>query len=367
MKKQFSSEKQLRNGVLIKNRFKIIKFIGSGTFTITYLAEDTHCVNKTKYALQELYLRDWNVREIETQKVVYEINTKEREQNFLKFIKDVQTEMKILSEIESKYIVKAYGSVEDNGTIYSILEYIEGYTLIEIIQEDELRNNILKNTSVEDIFKTLLLGLKTLHDNGIIHRDISPNNIMYDKNSKTYKFIDFTSATELNEDLRTNTASATPYYESPEREDKKVKIQRLASIDIYSLGMIFYYLLVRKHPPRGSSRFLDDEEFKNNLKTSNTSQEFKEIITKMSELRRENRYQSVNDIIDTAQIDLSDIMENYKVDYEEQYNGLVSQIKHAVKVKKEKEKQLREAVLHMTTGIDSLKERLKRALDKCSN
>ena len=291
MREQYTGSKTLKVGTIVGGHYKVVSSIGSGAYSITYLVEDTHQLYK-RYALQELYINDHNERDIKSNRVLFMSHKKSLEPHFEKLKKDVQHEVEFLQKLRHPNIVRAYGSFTENNTIYSIFEYIDGNTIKHIITNDGPK----EGEEAIEIFQELLKGLQAIHRQDILHRDISFNNIMYDKKTSKYKFIDFTTLKEISEDIKSNSGPGTPSFAAPEVSRKKITLE--PAIDIYALGMVFYYILTGQTAPESASRYSGDENtFQDELRELKVNQRYRVIIKKMTELDLKDRYKNVDEIL----------------------------------------------------------------------
>ena len=146
------------------NDFEIISILGNGAHSSAY---------KVKCRKNNLI---YVVKKIE-QNIFKQINNQEI---------NYQREISILNDITNKNnpnIIKIYGNFQDENYRYLILEYIEGKALTQLRKEYEQRNEYIPQKLIIYIFKQLLNILTFLHDNcHIIHRDITPDNIIIDNN-----------------------------------------------------------------------------------------------------------------------------------------------------------------------------------------
>ena len=139
------------------------------------------------------------------------------------------TEFGILSKIKGDFIVKYYGCWYNDNMIYVAMEYLEGHTLIGLINGEEdipttlgVRNDPFSLPLKYKILtiKQLIVGLKEIHDQGIAHRDIKPSNIMvtnYDSlETFKVKYIDFGLSCEPSEKYGNCGAYTGSVYTSPE-------------------------------------------------------------------------------------------------------------------------------------------------------
>lgn len=145
--------------------------------------------------------------------------------------------------------IKAIGEFEEAGDKkpFFVMPFLPGMPLGRLIREPDLSHRLTVETTV-DIFEHVCRALQSAHDKGIIHRDIKPSNIfVMDDNS--VKVIDFGIA--LMVDARsTIEQGGTPLYMSPEQLAYEPLTR---ATDIFSLGVVCYEALTRRHPFKGAA------------------------------------------------------------------------------------------------------------------
>ena len=98
--------------------------------------------------------------------------------------------IKTISEINNKYIIKYYGSYEDNNSFNVLMEYAGECNLKQFIRKYKDSNELIQENIIKNIIIQICEGLKVIHKNGIIHRDLTPENILIDENNNI-KICDF--------------------------------------------------------------------------------------------------------------------------------------------------------------------------------
>jgi serine/threonine protein kinase len=283
------SNEHLAIGYKIGGHYKIIKVLGQGGFGIVYLVEDIHRLNAL-FVIKELFSRDFSFRHRDGQSVY---NKAEAKQIFAKIKDDIISEVNILQKIRDKNIVEAYGYFEDNNTLYSVMEFIDGVDLDKYLKkvppftEDEAKDLLLQISS----------GIEKIHDINILHRDIKPSNIMRTKDG-IYKLIDFTTnRTYVDNQLTTVTAFQSPIYTPPELSGNQKAIIGKFS-DIYSIGMTICRVLAEDEEtlPNITDRLINDNEFQTTIDRLDIDDNFKGILRKMTEIAPEDRFQDLKDI-----------------------------------------------------------------------
>ena len=160
-----------------------------------------------------------------------------------RFIKRFETEAKALAKLEDINIVKIYDLRHENDQWFIVMEYIEGITLTEKIKNE----GALSTEHAIPILRQILTSIGHAHEEGIIHRDIKPNNVMICNDGKI-KITDFGLAKDQQSGAHTMTISSggTLFYMSPEHVKGFAFTDHRS--DIYSIGMTAYEMLTGKVP-----------------------------------------------------------------------------------------------------------------------
>ncbi|HHD80841.1 MAG TPA: serine/threonine protein kinase, partial [Campylobacterales bacterium] len=283
------SNEHLAIGYKIGGHYKITKVLGQGGFGIVYLVEDIHRLN-AQFVIKELFSRDFSFRHRDGHTVY---NKAEAKNIFAKIKEDIISEVNILQKIRDKNIVEAYGYFEDNNTLYSVMEFIDGVDLDKYLKkvppftEDEAKDLLLQISK----------GIEKIHAINVLHRDIKPSNIMRTRDG-VYKLIDFTTnRTYEDNKLTTVTAFRSPIYTPPELSGNKRAIIGKFS-DIYSIGMTICRVLAEDEEtlPNITDRLIDDSEFQALINGFDIDDNFKNILRKMTQINAEDRFQDLKDI-----------------------------------------------------------------------
>lgn len=155
-------------------------------------------------------------------------------------------EARVIDQLEHPNIVKVLERGETNDRLYLAMEFIDGRTLADIIRE----NPRLPVEFCLQVMRQLLDAVEVLHRQGILHRDLKPDNVMV-LDSKTdsprVKLMDFDLARDLRMTPLTQTGEllGTLPYMPPERISGQICSEKG---DIYALGVIFYEMLTGEKP-----------------------------------------------------------------------------------------------------------------------
>ena len=163
------------------------------------------------------------------------------------FIERFDREAQAATSLSHPNIVNIYDVGEEDNILYMAMEYVDGMTLKEYI----LENAPLPVEEAIEIMKQLTDAISQAHANGLIHRDIKPQNILVDHFGNV-KVTDFgiaiaLSATSL---TQTNSILGSVHYLSPEQARGGMATKKS---DIYSLGIVLYELLTGDLPFSGQS------------------------------------------------------------------------------------------------------------------
>jgi serine/threonine protein kinase len=167
----------------------------------------------------------------------------------LKTLARFRRELKMIALLEHPAIVPVYDVGEENGQPYYVMRYMSGGSLRRWLKSGKLS---LQDTA--DIVERIALGLEYAHRKGIVHRDLTPDNILFDNHNNPY-ITDFSLAKLIADTFRTNSGNGllgTPEYISPEQAQSLPVDHRT---DIYGLGVITYEMLTGEKPYNASDSF----------------------------------------------------------------------------------------------------------------
>ena len=227
-------------GNTLRNRYKIVKLLGSGSFGITYLAQDLDLPDHPLCVVK-------NLRQSQTP---------EELQDFVVFF---NREAKALYRLgnECDQIPRLFAHFEENGEFYLVQEYIDGHDLSQEIYA----GNQLSEAKVTQLLQDILEVLTFIHDRNIIHRDVKAQNLMRRNRDGKIILIDFGTVKELSK-LKANPQEltnasvivGTSGYMPSEQLNGYPKL----SSDVYAVGMLGIYALTGIRPqdlPRNPETF----------------------------------------------------------------------------------------------------------------
>ena len=277
---------------IICNRYKILEHLGTGGMATVWLGYDT--------------ILDRQVA----------IKTFKIDANDEDAVKRFNREAKAVTSLSHPNIVSIYDVENEGEFYYLILEYVKGMTLKDYM----IKNPRIPIETIVHIAKQIASGLSHAHQNGIIHRDIKPQNILMNDNL-TCKITDFGIARAYGDTTltQTNQMLGTVYYLSPEQARGNVAT---AQSDIYSLGILIFEMITGQIPFKGESavaialKHLQEELPDIDKYRENVPQSVKNIVLKATMKNPNERYISSKELFE----DLSTVLNPERL-YENKYTG----------------------------------------------
>ncbi|MBQ6392642.1 MAG: protein kinase, partial [Eubacterium sp.] len=280
----------LMPGTLLKDRYLIGKVLGAGGFGITYLGYDK--ILAVKVAIKEFLPSQIATRSDSSEDrnniTVYE---KSYITSYYSGLDKFLSEARILAQLNQEPgVVSVQNFFYENNSGYIIMEYLPGPNLKEMIKqldhgmyEEEIINRLLP----------LMTVLGKIHQMGVIHRDISPDNIVLnDKGELT--LIDFGAAKVLDLNKKTTTLVVKNGFAPPEQYG--IGIPQGPWTDIYALCSTIYYLVTRRIPDNSFSRMANDNLVSLSNAGMPVSKQFSAVVKKGMSIQITDRYQTVDEL-----------------------------------------------------------------------
>lgn len=279
----------LTAGTVLNDRYVVGKVIGSGGFGITYIAYDT--VFEKTVAIKEYYPKNIAVRGADN--VSLEPLTSMHTEEFDHGSKRFENEANILSELGNETdVIKMFGTFRQNGTIYYVMEYVHGMTV------EEYTKKYGKLDEGQALYAALRIAsaFNCIHSRNIIHRDISPENVMITLDGNV-KLVDFGNARPFCDGENSMTVALKHGFAPLEQYQHHGNHGPWT--DIYSLGAVLYYSLTLQTPEDPMTRLDDDRDFQNDIAEIDPS--FGAVINKMAAVRINERYSSSSELLSDLQ------------------------------------------------------------------
>lgn len=273
---------------VLGDKYLIDKALGEGGFGITYLAWDLS--RGMKVAIKEYFPSGYVNRMPRSNQVI--INSRQNQAASNRGLKRFIDEAKTLAKVKNlPGIVSVRDFFSSNGTAYIVMEYLDGVSLKKYISR---KGGKLSCDEVLTILRPVLDSLVSVHRQGLIHRDISPDNIIITKNNEV-KLIDFGAAKQSNLDGKSLSIVLKQGF-APE-EQYRTHGEQGPWTDIYAIGVTIYYAITGSLPPESIQRMYKDTIVRPSEKGAQISPTQESALMKSLAVFAKHRYQDVTQMI----------------------------------------------------------------------
>lgn len=320
-------------GRVLRERYELLELIGTGGMSKVYKAR---CRLLNRYVAVKVLKEEYNADK--------------------EFVKRFYIESQAAASLSSPNVVSIYDVGEENNTYYIVMEYVEGVTLKEVIKENGvLAWNVALNFTLQ-----ILSALECAHKNGIVHRDIKPQNIIV-TDEGILKVTDFGIARAVNGDETKKIdrdVLGSVHYISPEQA-KGIMID--ARSDLYSLGIVMYEMLTGKLPYDGvnpvSVALMHLNSEPASIKDLNLSvpNELIKIVNKAMQRDVVNRYQRAKDMAD----ELNEFKKAENLTTKENEDAFIAETIAMVQIAKQANMPQQETVREEEEGYEETKVTVK--------
>ena len=280
----------IKIGMVIGDRYEILESIGAGGMSDVYKAKDRK-LNRF---------------------VALKVLKKEFSEN-KEFVSKFRTEAQAAAGLEHQNIVNVYDVGEENGIYYIVMELVEGITLKRYIEKKQ-RLSVKESVSIAI---QISMGLEAAHNNGIVHRDIKPQNIMISKDGKV-KVTDFGIAKATSSNTITSNVMGSVHYASPEQARGGFSD---AKSDVYSLGITLFEMLTGRVPFNGETAVaIAIMQIQNDMPSPRKyvpeiPVSVEQIVLKCCQKSPDRRYQNMGELVEDLKKSLISPDENFvKID-----------------------------------------------------
>lgn len=242
---------QLLAGSVLMGKYLVGRVLGEGGFGITYIGWDL--ILDRKVAIKEFYPQGIVNRELTHHSTVVSCIGKEEfiEKEKEGFIKEAKTMAK-LGNIPG--IVTMHDVFAQNGTVYIVMDYVEGKTLKAYVKEN---GNRLSAKTAISLLEPIFGALQKIHEKGLIHRDISPDNIML-RPDGTAVLLDFGAARQMSVAGERSLTVNLKHGYAPMEQYQTRGVQGPWT-DVYALSATIYRLITGRVPPSAADRIIEDD------------------------------------------------------------------------------------------------------------
>lgn len=252
----------LPEGTVLRGRYQLKKVLGRGGFGITYRAMDMNV--QVDVAVKE-YLA-------------------ESEEDMERAVREARIAAS-LYDLEGIVAVRDY--FVENGIAYMVMEYVQGISIKQYI----VQHGRLSGPEVLEGMKPLLLSVQRIHEKGILHRDISADNLMITKEGKL-KLIDFGAASHLDPDRKEHTVLIKRGFVPVEQYRAEEKLGPWT--DVYSLCATMYFMITGMVPEDAMERWISDRltDLQEIYGTGLTPEQAQAVMKGLA-VKKEDRYENL--------------------------------------------------------------------------
>ncbi len=280
---------QLPVGHVLQERYLIGRVLGQGGYGITYLGYDH--VMEISVAIKEFFPSGSVSRE----RTCQVMNTS-RGDLFERGIKRFLQEARILAKLHAvPEIVKVYNVFQSNGTAYIVMEYVEGLDLRTYLKR---LGRLLTPEETLQMLRPVIRALDKIHSEGLIHRDISPDNIMLQQSGRVV-LLDFGTALDVEhigpDGQVTHTTQTILKHGFSPIEQYQSNGNLGAWTDVYAMCATIYYCMTGHVPPEAPARLLDKKELLWH-RIPNLSSEYAAVFVHGMGLSEKKRFQTMKEL-----------------------------------------------------------------------
>ncbi len=249
-------------------KYQIIKTLGSGGFGTVYLVKDTWIDKKLAIKVPHKQSGEFN---------------------------ELLQEPRLLAALDHKNIVRIVTAEKADDYFFIVMEFVEGENLETILERDKT----LLIPKALDFTHQISTGVEHAHEQGVLHRDLRPGNVLVTEDD-AIKITDFGTSRFLEVAARASTIIGSPPYMSPEQFQGRA----VFASDIYSIGVIMYEMMTGSLPyfsvnPRQLEKMaLSGRMVRPRERNRSIPQEIEEIILKALAPEVSDRYQQVGQLLD---------------------------------------------------------------------
>ncbi|MBR1506409.1 MAG: protein kinase [Eubacterium sp.] len=306
-------------GVLLNNRYSVGVVIGSGGFGITYKAWDN--LLETVVAIKEYFPKGLVTR---TNNMTVTSSTTGNDEAFNngkdRFLKEARS---LARYNRNQGIVSITDFFADNDTVYMVMEYLDGCNMRDYMKQ---YGTPVPFDLIRSMMDSVGRALLAIHMDGLVHRDISPDNIFLCTDG-VFKLIDFGAVKQMmNDEGLSQTVILKQGFAPVEQYTKRGKIGPWT--DIYSLGATIYNLATGKIPTESVERIIQDDLIPPESLNGALPYSFCTALKKALAVKAEDRYQNVSTFYSELfnADDYSGVLYGSRIPTEEELNSQTEEI-----------------------------------------
>lgn len=236
---------------LYHGQYLLGRAMGRGGFGVTYMGLDRNL--ERRVAIKEYFPRMSAYRDADSDTVRPYTGQKEQYSHGMQRALDEGHIVARMGNIPN--VVQIYNAFTQNGTVYIVMEYIQGETLTALVR----RQGPMAWDLALKLLHPIMRALERVHGNGFIHRDVSPDNIMINRHTNETVLLDFGAARSAEDAQEGLSVVLRPGYAPPEQYSREARQD--GRTDEYAICATLYFLITG-HAPEAADRrsIMDDDE-----------------------------------------------------------------------------------------------------------
>ena len=279
----------LRPGTVLAGRYIVGRVLGQGGFGVTYLAMDHR--DASRVALKEYFPDSLATRKERSSVKPF---TGDREEAFFYGKECFLSEAKTLAEfIGCEGVVRVFSYFEENGTAYFTMEYLQGQSLLSYLKT---RGGRIGYAETLRIILPVADALVQIHSKGIVHRDVSPDNIFLTSDGRI-KLIDF-GAARFSVGDRSRSLDIVLKHGYAPAEQYTRRGRQGAFTDVYALAATAYRAITGRTPPDAVDRMSEDTLIAPSVLGVSIPPRAEDALMKALEVNARDRYQTMREFRD---------------------------------------------------------------------
>lgn len=280
---------QLKPFTILNGKYLVGRVIGEGGFGITYLGFDLNL--EITLAIKEFYPNGFVTREASYTTAVTSYVGKNQSE-FNKWRDNFLKEARSLAKFSNlPGIVEVRDFFSENNTVYIVMEYVEGITLKEYLKQQGGR---IPTDVTFQLIEPVMTSLQKVHEMGIIHRDISPDNIMISKQGGM-KLLDFGAARDISPNAEKSLSVLLKPGYAPE-EQYRTRGNQGSWSDVYALTATIYKCLTGVTPVEAMERMRQDSLVSPTSMGISLTAEQEKALQKGMAVYAEQRFQTMEEL-----------------------------------------------------------------------
>ena len=272
-------------GTVLINRYLVGRVLGQGGFGITYIALDRN--TRSAVAIKEYLPVEIASRNHANSRIMLFSGDKQEDYEYGKgqFLEEAKT---LASFVGNEHIIRILNYFEANSTAYYAMEYIQGQTLKQMMESTQ---RPLRVEEANQYLLPIMESLEWVHSKGVVHRDISPDNIMI-RTDGTAKLIDF-GAARISTGEKSRSLDIILKHGFAPKEQYTRRGRQGPYTDVYAMAATYYYAITGKVPPDAIERSDRDELIPPSLLGTEIRGDTEEVLLKALSVLSGDRYQTM--------------------------------------------------------------------------